>query len=304
MLFLVMTQQKQYRKNIFAAVVSIGTAFFLGITKATVGFWSGSLSILASALDSLLDAMVSVINFFTIRAASKPPDEDHRYGHGKFEAFAELFQGLLIGGSGVFLVVESAKRFFTPLEMEIGWAAFLVMIVSFCVTIVLVFFLRRTAKETGSVVIKADSEHYLADIFSSASVIGGLLIMHFTGLSVIDALLSLAISVLILHSSAELLYESYQILTDHALPIETRKKIESILSAAEKPVTGWHLLRTRRSGTQVHIDYHLVLSESISLRSAHDAVEKVEDAIRAAIPHAVVLTHMDPKDDSKKIKRI
>lgn len=295
-----MTHSHHHRKNIIAATISIVTAFSLGIGKAIVGFFTGSFAILASALDNLLDAMVSIINFVTIRAAAKPPDKEHRYGHGKFEAFAELFQGLFIGGSGIFLVIESVRRFFIPEEIQIGLSAFLVMIVSFVVTLFLVFFLRKTAKKTGSIVIKADSEHYLSDLYSSIAVLGGLFIIHSTGLYFIDILLSIAISGFILHSSAELLYESYQILTDHALPIETRKKIESILNSAEKPVTGWHLLRTRRSGTQVHIDYHLELGESITLRAAHDAAEKVEDAIREAIPHSVVLTHMDAKDDSKK----
>lgn len=295
-----MKHENKHRKNIFAASVSIGTAIVLGIIKLIASFFSGSLALLASALDSMLDAIVSLINFFAIRTAAQPPDKNHPYGHGKFEALAEFLQGIFIGFSGLYLAYESILRIFKPVAIEQETIAIGIMVFSIIATTALVLFLNRTAQSTGSLVIKSDSAHYFSDVLSNFAIIGGLLIVKFTEFKVIDPILSLGISLLILHSALELLKESFDILTDHELPKEIRNKIEKILNAAKKPVTGWHLLRTRRSGTQVHIDYHLVFDDTIGLLQAHDIAEKIEDKIRKAVPHSILLTHLDPHDDSKK----
>lgn len=293
-----MNRHERHRKNAFAEKISVTVALSLALGKGVIGFFSGSLALLASAIDSILDSVVSLVNFFTLRAAAKPADKDHPFGHGKFEAFSEFFQGLLISFSGLFLAVESVRRLFSPQEIGMQSVALGVMLASVLITFLLVRYLRSVAKQTNSLIIKADSVHYESDLLSNIAIIGGLLLVKFFGLLFIDALLSLVISFLILKSAFGLLRESFSILTDHEIFSEERKKIEYILNNAKAPITSWHFLRTRRSGSQVHIDFHLVFNDTISLLDAHTAADEVERKIIEVLPNAVILTHLDPHDDS------
>jgi ferrous-iron efflux pump FieF len=294
-----MNLREKHKKNARAETISVATALVLVAVKGVIGFFSGSLALIASAVDSFLDSIVSLVNFFTLRAAAKPPDTSHPYGHGKFEAFSEFFQGILVGSSGVFLALESVKRFLNPQEIFLQQAVLGVMIFSLVATFLLVSYLKKVFRQTGSLVIKADSAHYSSDLLSNIAIISGLAVVTLFDAFWLDAVLSFAISLLILASAFELLLESFHILTDHEIDKEQRKKIEDILNAAQKPVTGWHLLRTRRSGTQIHIDFHLVFNDTISLMKAHDEAEKIEKNIQKEIPNAVLLVHLDPHDDKK-----
>jgi ferrous-iron efflux pump FieF len=167
-------------------------------------------------------------------------------------------------------------------------------------TFALTRYLKRIARETNSTVLHADNAHFMSDLLANAAVIAGLLAVQLTGISLFDPLISLAIALVILYTAWGLLGESFQILTDHELPDETRKKIIEVLNDLPPPVTGWHLLRTRRVGTQSHVDYHLVLGEKVTLREAHDTAEKIEDTILEFLPKAVIMAHFDPDDDSER----
>jgi cation diffusion facilitator family transporter len=298
-----MNKKTSYQKNVLAVIISIIISFSLGSIKAISGILFHSLALLASAFDSFLDAGSSFMNLITIRAASKPPDEEHSFGHGKFEAFAEFVQGIIIGVSGIFLIEQSFVRFFSPVSIEHEWVILVVMFFSFLLTLFLVLFLRNVFLKTGSLVIKSDLAHYFSDLLSGGAVLGGLVIMSITGKQFIDPLLSLGIACIILFSSVQLLRESFLILTDHELPKSMRKQIENVLQSTQYPVTGWHFLRTRRSGTHFHIDYHLVFHAKISLEEAHNHSEEIEQKIRNIFPHSIILTHLDPSDDSEKNKQ-
>lgn len=292
-----MNIREKHKKNARAEKISIFTALLLVSLKGAVGFFSGSLALIASAVDSFLDSLVSLVNFFTLRAAAKPPDSEHPYGHGKFEAFSELFQGMLVAASGFYLLIESIKRFIHPQEIGMQNEAIAVMIFSLFTTFLLVLYLKKTFRQTASLVIKADAVHYSSDFLSNIVLIIGLVFLRFFGLNWLDAALSFFISFFILRSAFELFSESFRILTDHEIEKNDRKKIEEILNTAQKPITGWHLLRTRKAGTQIHIDFHLVFNDTISLLKAHDAAEKIEKKIQKIFPNAVILVHLDPHDD-------
>lgn len=298
-----MSDNQHHQQNIRASLASISTAFFLAILKTITGVFSGSIALIASALDSLLDALVSIINFFTIRASAKPPDADHRFGHGKFEAFAELAQALFIGFSGLYLAAESMRRFFVPQEISHEITALVVMVISITCTFLLILFLKKTAKTTGSLVVKADTAHYTSDLLANAAVIIGLLLVKFTGLTAFDAIISFGIALLILYSSWELIRESFEVLTDKAIPKKDKQKIIDVLNTPFPRVNGWHMLRTRRVGSQYHIDFHIVFDEGISLIDAHHILDDVEREIWKKLPNSVLLVHMDPYDDSKENER-
>ena len=289
---------KKTSENIFAVSVSIATALFLAVGKTLVFFASGSIAILASALDSALDAVVSMVNFFAIRAAEKPADREHGFGHGKFEAFAEFGQGIFLLGSSVFLAFSAIERLFTPVPISREMIGIATMLVSLVITFFLSSFLKKTAKKTESLVVKADYAHYFSDILANAAVIVGLLGVWLFDIPWIDSVVGFGIALVIAKTAFELLRESFDILTDREIPREQRDEVVTILNAEKgKGITDWHLLRTRRVGSKIHIDAHIVFHDTTLLRDAHHVSDRITDKILQKIPRAVVLFHFDPHND-------
>jgi len=280
-----------------ALLVSVSTALLLTISKGAVGILSGSLSVLASALDSLFDALLSSVNFFIFRAANKPADEDHSFGHGKFEAFAEFLQGILIAGGGLLLGYFSLQRFFDPREILSDPLVIWVMIFSLGATIALTLFLHHSVKKTSSLVIKADLAHYASDVLATLSVLVGSILLFFGAPVWIDSLLSLGISFLLLKTAFGLLKEGFDVLTDREIEAKDRQKIVILLNNSSF-LEGWHFLRTRRVGSQIHIDAHLVFPDGMSLRKAHALSDDLVDQILKIFPGSAILFHLDPSDDS------
>src|ERR1044071_2095826 len=160
-----------------AARLSVLAAAFLIALKTTTGFITGSISVWASLLDSTMDIFASAINYFAVRAASRPADDDHSYGHGKAESLAGLFQSLVIAASGIFLVYESIRRIINLKTTQSEWVGVLTMIVAVLVSIGLVVKLKRVARETESPALHADAMHYITDIYSNASALLALVIV-------------------------------------------------------------------------------------------------------------------------------
>lgn len=288
--------QNHNHHNLFASKTAFSVAFLLVIVKAIIGVLSGSIAVIASAVDSFFDMIVSIVNYFTIKAAAEPPDKEHPYGHGKFEAFSEFFQSLLIGGSGVFLAIESIKRIIKPEAISQESWAIGIMFVSFLTTFFLVRFLKKISKQTGSIVLKADSEHYKMDLLSNGAIIIGLGLTYFLNWNYIDGLLSLGVSILIIKSSLELFYESFVILTDREIEPDQQDQIIKILNKT-KQLNGWHELRTRRSGSSIHMDVHLEFPEEMTLVRAHEIALILEEEILKVFPNIILLTHFDTYND-------
>src|ERR1700674_4743918 len=207
-----------------AARLSIVVAVFLIALKTSSGWMTGSISVWASVLDSVLDLFASTLNFIAVRASSRPADEDHAYGHGKAESLTSLFQALVIGASGIFIVWEAVhrirERHHTPSEL-IGVGS---MIIAILTSAWLVRRLRRAARETESPALSSDALHYMADIYISAGVLVALLLTALTNWELADPLISLAIALYILKSAIGLAHESINVLMDRRLPVEVDDK--------------------------------------------------------------------------------
>lgn len=298
-----MTQPQRHRTNTITALVAIVVAFTLAMVKFAVALFSGSIALFASAVDSWLDFMITVVNFFTIRQAAKPPDADHAYGHGKFEAYAELLQGLFIAFSGGYLAFKSIERLINGGEITAEYLGVAVMAGSIVVSFLLVRYLQAAVKKTNSLVLKAEAANFSSDMLANLAVIAGLLTVKLTGWQFFDPLISLLISFLILRSAWELLSESHEVLTDKEMPSQMRQELIGIIEHADPRIAGWHLLRTRQTGTERHIDFHLVFTDPISLVEAHRVTEKLEKAIISRFADSVVLIHMEPPEDMPQHKK-
>jgi ferrous-iron efflux pump FieF len=282
-----------------AARLSILAAAFLIAIKTVTGFLTGSISVWASLLDSLMDIFASVVNFFAVRAAARPADEDHTYGHGKAESLAGLFQALVITASGAFLIREAVKRIREPHEIASEWLGIGTMVIAITVSLALVARLRAVARKTDSPALASDAVHYASDIYTNASALVALAIVYFTDWKIVDPLFSIAISLYILWSAFSVGREAINILMDRRLPTEIDDQIAAIVGRYhDQGVFGFHDLRTRRSGSLKFIDLHLDIERRLTFEEAHAVAVRVLRQIEAEIPRSRVSVHTDPATQS------
>jgi cation diffusion facilitator family transporter len=242
-----------------------------------------------------MDIFASTINLLAVRAAARPADEDHAYGHGKAESLAGLFQSLVIAASGAFLIWEAIHRLFAPRPTNSEWIGVITMLIAIAVSFALVLRLRRVARETESLALRSDAAHYTSDIFTNSGALVALLIIALTGWQMADPLISLMIAIYILWSAVSVGRESMDVLMDRRLPADIDERIAEIVQRyREQGVLGFHDLRTRRSGSEKFIDLHLEVARDQRLQEAHDVTVQVLRAIEAEIPRSRVHIHTDP----------
>ena len=276
-----------------AAAAAVTVASVLIAAKTGAWLATGSVSLLSTLIDSLLDLAASLVNLFAIRHALQPADREHRFGHGKAEPLAGLAQAAFVSGSAAFLLFESFQRLIHPSPIANTTFGIAVMVFSIVLTLGLVGFQRIVVKRTGSVAISADSLHYSADLLVNTSVIVALLLTVNLGWSAADPLFAIGISLFILRGAWSIFQSSLNLLMDRELPEDERQRIRDI-ATAHAEVISLHDLRTRSSGTKIFIQFHLEMDGSLTLRKAHEIADEVMHEVERAFPNAEVLIHEDP----------
>lgn len=276
-----------------AALASVGVASLLIAAKTAACFLTGSVSMLSTLVDSLLDLAASLLNLLAIRQAAVPADREHRFGHGKAEPLAGLGQAAFIGGSAAFLLFEAGQRLLTPVPVENGAIGIVVMLTSIAMTLALVTYQKWVIRQTNSVAIGADSLHYTSDLIVNVGVIAALILSTLLGWTRADPLIAFGVSIYILISAWQVFHGSLNLLMDRELPEDDRERIKTI-AMSHPGVRAMHDLRTRSSGTQTFIQLHLELDSELSLGEAHRISDEVMDQIEEAFPMAEVLIHEDP----------
>ena len=283
-----------------ATVVSTSVAGLLVIMKMTVGILSGSIAVLASAIDSFLDLTVSLFNYFALHNAEKDPDDSFHYGRSKIEPLAAVIEGVVVSLSALFILYEALIKIAHPREMSHMSESIGVMIVSFIITAALVVFLNYVAKKTKNMVIRADALHYKTDLFSNGAILMALALISMTAEQLIDPILGIGIAIYMIYSAIPIIKEGVLMLLDAALPEEDIEAIKEVI-ASEPIITDYHYLQTRESGSHIFISVHTVFNISISLYDAHLIADNVEDKLQKLFEDKKVhtLIHMDPYDDSE-----
>ena len=281
-----------------ATLVSSSVATLLVIIKLVLGVASGSVAVLASAIDSLLDMLVSVFNFFAIKKAEEHPDEEYQYGKAKVQAIAAVIEGTVITISGIYIIYEAIKKLNQGSVTTLLTPSIIAMTFSIIITYILVSYLLRVAKATDNLVIKADALHYKTDLWSNAAVLLALGLVYLTGLDAIDAVFGLGIGLYIIYSAYEIIQEGIEILLDRALDGEMVAEIGNIISA-HPGVTSWHWLKTRTDGSTNFVEFHMVLRPSMLLLEAHRIADEVEEQILLLDKKKrwIISPHFDPYDD-------
>jgi len=282
-----------------ATIVSSTVATILILIKLTIGILSGSVSVLASAIDSVLDLIVSAFNLFAITKAEEPADEEFNYGRGKIEALAAVIEGTVITVSGLYIFYESIRKAIKKETVELLGVSIWVMIASLVLTIGLVIFLNMVAKKTNNLVIRSDALHYKTDIYSNGAILLALVLIKITGIQIIDSIFGVAIAIYIIYSAYSIIKEGVLMLLDVALDKELVEKIQDII-ISENGVTDYHFLKTRRSGKTNFVDVHVVMTPDISLVEAHNISDSIEEKIKELDKESdwSITIHLDPYDDS------
>ncbi|MBA3007601.1 MAG: cation diffusion facilitator family transporter [Proteobacteria bacterium] len=284
-----------------ATYASVATALLLVGSKFGAWLATGSLSILASLIDSLMDVMASFINLMAIRYSLNPADDDHSFGHGKAEALAGLAQASFIAGSALILFMHGIERLKTPVPIQSLGLGLGIMVFSILATLILIAFQRYVIKQTNSTAIRADSLHYATDLLTNVCTIIALLLTRFSWGQIMDPIFSMIIALIIFRSAWQIGSEAVQLLMDHQLPREQRELIQQIVHSHQQ-VLGMHDLRTRQSGQIAIIQLHLDLNADLPLSQAHSIGKDVEQLIWKSFPGADVTIHQDPMPASARIQ--
>ncbi len=283
-----------------ATVVSSITATILVLIKLFIGIASGSVAVLASAIDSVLDLAVSTFNYFALHNSEKEPDATFNYGRGKIEALASVIEGLIITLSGLYILYSAIDKLMHGHQTSYLEESIIVMLISLIITGALVLYLDYVAKKTASMVIRSDALHYKTDLYSNGVILISLVVIHFTDFYAIDSILGILIALFIIYSAYDLIKHGVLMLMDVAMHNDTVDKIKEIIEKNPN-ITSYHELLTRASGKDAFVSVHLVFNISTSLFDAHrvcDTIEKEIKKIDDTMNWNLVI-HPDPYDDSE-----
>lgn len=277
-----------------AATASVATAVFLLLLKAYAAWASGSMAMLASLADTGLDLLASLTTLYAVRVAAQPADSDHRFGHGKAEALAALFQVALITASAMGIIVSATQRLSRPPMPVEAEAGILVSVLAIIATLLLTRYQKHVIARTGSVAIGADHLHYQSDLMLNGSVILALVLDRYLKLPGADALFGIGIALWLVRGAWRSASHAIDQLMDREWPEEKRQTVIDIANSS--PVLNRiHDLRTRSSGMHDFIQFHAWVNPAMTVAEAHEAVEAIEEKLHAAFPGAEVLIHVDPE---------
>ena len=275
--------------------LSVATAAVLSAIKLFAWIESGSIAALASLADSALDIVAALGTYIAVRYAASPPDREHRYGHGKGEAFASLLQAGLVFASAALVGQEAVRHLISPQPIQDeGWAI-AVMAVSLVLTVILTRAQGKVLAKARSVAVSGDRAHYLMDIAANIFALAGIALAALFHSPRIDAAAGILVAAWLVWGAITVFRDSSEQLLDHELPDDARAEIVGRMTSDPR-VRGVHQLRTRASGPYVHIQMHADLDPQLTLEQAHKVVVAAEKRVLEAFPAADIIIHPDPED--------
>ena len=270
----------------------------LVLMKFIVGFAIGSVSIISEAIHSSMDLIAAVIAFFSVRKSAEPPDAHHEFGHGKFEDISVLIEALLIFVAAILIIREALLKLMgEPSELlkpELLIFGIAVMGISALVNWFVSHRLMKVAKQSESIALESDAWHLMTDVYTSLGVFSGLILIRLTGITIFDPLFALGVAIVIMKAAYDLTRRSLSDLIDHSIPAGDEKRIKEIICDHASSYAGFHGLKTRRSGPEIFIEFHLVVPGTVTVIQSHDLSDHLESDLNVEFPRANITIHTEP----------
>lgn len=286
------------------AKLSVCSNSFLTLGKFVVGIIIGSVSIISEAVHSLMDLLASFIALFAVKKASQPADNDHPYGHEKFENISGTIEALLIFAAAAYIIYESVSRLINPHELETPVIGVLIMLISSIINFFISNKLFSVAKKTGSVALEADGWHLRTDVYTSLGVMFALLIITVTKIFFpnvniywLDPVAALIVAAMILKAAYKLTIKSGRDLFDTGLPDEEVAVVEDIIRA-DKNISGYHDLKTRKAGNKRFVEFHILVNPKMTVYESHEITRKFASEINSALTNTHITIHVEPCDNT------
>lgn len=280
------------------ARLSVASNTFLVIAKLVIGVLIGSVSIISEAIHSGIDLIAAVIAFFSVRQSAKPADDEHTFGHGKFESMSGFIEAGLIFLAAGMIIWESVQKIFghngVGLSQDLLIAGIAVMAVSAALNWYVSSRLMAAAKKTESIALESDAWHLRTDVYTSLGIFAGLILIRLTGITILDPICALFVAAMIIHAAYDLTRRSLADLMDRSLPADEEQRIRQILCDHHAQYVNFHALRTRRSGPERFIDLHVCVPKHLSVQESHDFADHIEHDICLEFPRANVNVHIEP----------
>jgi cation diffusion facilitator family transporter len=270
----------------------------LVLMKFFIGFAIGSVSIISEAIHSSMDLIAAVIAFFSVRKSAEPPDAQHEFGHGKFEDISGLIEGLLIFVAAILIIREAVTKLMgEPSELfkpELLIFGITVMGISALANWYVSNRLMNVAKQSESIALESDAWHLRTDVYTSLGVFFGLILIHLTGITLFDPLFAIGVAVVIMKAAYDLTRRSFSDLIDHSIPLANEQRIQEIICDHASTYAGFHDLKTRRSGPEIFIEFHLVVPGDVTVLQCHDLSDHLESDLKTEFPRANITIHAEP----------
>ena len=277
------------------AILSIVSNTILIVLKIIAGILSGSVSIISEAIHSGMDLLASLVAFFSVRASSKPADEDHPYGHGKIENISGIIEGILILIASGMIIFESIRKIINPVSIENELISSIVMFISGFVNFLVSQKLYKVAKEEDSMALEADALHLKTDVYTSIGVGVAILLIKITKIHVFDSIIAIAVAILIIKEAYELIKNGFDEIIDRRLSDEEENEIRQVIEKHKEEFENYHKLKTRKSGNTKHADFHITVKSDMTVKEAHDIIGNIKKDMNDKFKSIRITIHVDPK---------
>ncbi len=277
-----------------AAGTSIAANTILIILKIAAGLITGSVSLIAEAIHSVMDLVAAIVAFISVKVSDQPADKEHQFGHGKAENLSGVFEGILILVAAGLIIYEGIVRIIHGESLQIIDVGIVVMGASIVVNFFVSRYLKKVSAATDSLALEADAAHHNTDVLTMVGVFAGLILVRLTHYTIIDPIVAIAVALIIIKAAVDIIRKSYGGLMDVSLPDSELKAIEDCLRQHKDLLVDFHRLRTRKAGSQRQIDLHLVISKSAHVEEAHKLCDHLETDIEKLLQNVEVNIHVEP----------
>ncbi len=276
------------------AALSVALNALLVVVKLIVGFAIGSVGVISEAIHSGIDLLAALTALFAVRTSSRPPDDEHHYGHGKVESLAGAVEAIMIFLAALFIINEAVQKLLHGVELETVDMGIAVMAASTVGNLVVARWVMAVAKRTESVALEADGWHHMTDVLTSLGVALGLVVVRVTGHSELDPLVAIGVALIICKAAYDITIRSVRDLLDTSLPLEEQAAIHDVLDRHNDNVLGYHRVRSRKVGSERQVDLHLVVRRNATVQESHSLCDHIEEHLEDALGSATINIHVEP----------